>query len=224
MRQIDKNTVKAKNQLKSSNVIFYENQSGKGIRVLFVGNSITLHGRKESIGWYGDDYGMAASCKEKDYVHLVMNHIREMDADAVLCIAQISDWEVDYAYGSKVLRDKYSEARDFNADIIIFRLVENCPSANYDSKLFYREYSALVDYFDPTGDAKKILTTGFWKHPADKEIMLVGKDKEVKTIYLGDLGEDEKMKAIGLFAHSGIANHPGDRGMQAIADRIISVL
>ena len=72
--------------------------------------------------------------------------------------------------------------------------------------------------------AKIILTTGFWKHPGDDTIMRVAEEREYPCVYLGELGEKDEMKAIGLFEHTGVANHPGDLGMQAIADMIAEKL
>ena len=46
-------------------------------------------------------------------------------------------------------------------------------------------------------------------------------ERGAPCVELGDLGENEQMKAIGLFEHKGVANHPGDLGMQKIAERIL---
>ena len=42
----------------------------KANRILFLGNSLTLHGPREEIGWK-HNWGMAASAPERDFVHLV---------------------------------------------------------------------------------------------------------------------------------------------------------
>lgn len=217
MNQIEKNTVSSKNQLKNNFITFLQ-ENGTGIRIMFVGNSITKHGVKEDIGWYGN-WGMAASAEDKDYVHILIKRINEKNPDATYCICQISNWEREYKNGTEHL-EEYEKARDFGADLIVFRLAENCPQKDFDKEVFYREYKNLIDYLNSKGNAKIILTTSFWKHVGDDIILKVAEERNYPCVYLGDLGEDDKMKAIGLFEHTGVANHPGDLGMQKIADLI----
>ena len=64
-----KNIVPAKNQVKKAYRTFGAPLSKGGTRVMYVGNSITRHGPKPSIGWT-NDCGMAASSIDKDYVHV----------------------------------------------------------------------------------------------------------------------------------------------------------
>ena len=219
MEQIDKNTVKAENQLKENEYISYINPQGKGFRVMFVGNSITRHGRKPEIGW-DRDWGMAASVKENDYVHLVMKKILEKREDATFCICQASAWEVHCYEPKKVLSD-FVEARAFDADLIIFRISENFPRNFCDLPELKKNYQELISYLNPEKRAKILLTTGFWKREEDMMIREVAKENDYPLVELNDLGEDDSMKSLGLFAHSGVANHPGDRGMQQIAERIL---
>ncbi len=225
MKQIEKNTVSAQNQMKSNQYVYFGEIQGTGPRILFVGNSITMHGSRPGVDWYceGDGYGMAASSKENDYVHLVMEKIREKYPGASFCIAQAAIWESHYPSGREYL-PQFENARAYEPVIIIFRIVENCSWDPYDKVAFFEEYNALIDYLNPSNNACVILTTSFWVHPADHEILEIGRLRDYPTIYLGDLGEDDSMKALGLFSHEGVANHPGDKGMRMIADRIVDAI
>ena len=222
MNQIDKNTVKAEKQLAKNQFITFINPDGKGKKVLFVGNSITRHGAKHEIGWHSD-WGMAASALENDYVHIVAKEILKKDSEASFCICQAAEWERNCYDGEKTF-ELFKAARDFKADIIIMRLVENCPRDNYNSDLFQEEYGKLVSYLNGTGNAQIIITTGFWKHIADSTIREYALKNGYSMVELNDLGEDDSMKAIGQFEHGGVANHPGDKGMKAIAEKILNAV
>jgi len=221
--QMDKNTVSAEGQLKESELVKFDNQSGKGTRILFAGNSITLHGDRPSIGWHGC-FGMAASAKEKDYVHLVEKKVSEIDGNAAFCVCQASNMEVFYNTPEKIDYSLWEEARKFNADVIVFRLIENCKKSEWNADSFKRETDRLLDFLGRNRGARVIMTTGFWRHPGDETIREYAKDNCHPIVELGDLGELDEMKAIGLFEHSGVAAHPGDKGMSAIADRIFEEL
>ncbi len=220
--QLKKNTVDAKCQLKESSCIRFDNPYGSGVRIMFVGNSITLHGYRPEIGWMGE-WGMAASAKEKDYVHLLEERVKSLHPDAAFCICQAADWERGYANSTELL-SKYEQARAFDADIIILRIIENCPAQNFDKKVFRSSLEELIGYLDPCGKAEVIVTTSFWHHVGDDVLRAYAEENKLPLAELGDLGEDDQMKAIGLFEHGGVANHPGDKGMKAIADRIFDLL
>lgn len=213
-----KNTVKADNQLKKNNSVTFEGEGN--LRIMFVGNSITRHGVKEDIGW-NNDFGMAASCKEKDYVHLLIKAIDEKTS-ARYCICQAAQWEVNNKVPESIL-DIYTDACDFAADIIIMRICENCGN-ELDAEIFQKHYSDFVRFLN-TNNGKVIFTTGFWKNPiADEMIEKTAKSMNSPCIYLGDLGDNPEMCAYGKFWHDGVQAHPGDLGMENIADRIFAEL
>lgn len=219
MKQIEKNTVNAETQLSSGGRLTFYGDSGK--RIMFVGNSITKHDILPEIGWM-ESYGMAASCQEKDYVHLLMKKIDEK-AEASYCICQVADWERHYKQGEKML-SSFEAARDFESDIIVMRIVENCPTEEFDGEKFSEEYKRLIRYLDKTGNAKVIITTSFWRHTADNEIVKTAIELGYPYLYLGDMGERNEMMAIGLFEHKGVQIHPGDKGMKEIAERIWAIM
>ena len=221
-KQMKKNTVSAENQLKQSQFVTYINRNGKGKRIMFLGNSITLHGVKEDIGWY-NSCGMAASSEDKDYVHRMISMIEDRSSDCVFCICQVASWEREYKIGCS-LHHLFEKAREFSADIIIARFVENCPTNDFDAKMFKKELDSLLSYLNSKEKAKIILSTGFWHHPADKTIVEYAYENDFPIVELGDLGEKDEMKAIGLFEHSGVANHPGDLGMEKIAERLFDIV
>ena len=130
--ELKKNTVSSKVQLEPSQFVTFENPEGKGKRIMFAGNSITLHQPKPEIGWH-NNWGMAASEKEKDYVHICMAHIRKTDPDAAFCICQVAEWERAYKNGSEKLA-LYEAAREFGADVVIARFVENCVHDDFEEE------------------------------------------------------------------------------------------
>lgn len=220
--QMRKNTVAADHQLKETDYVHFYNLNGTGKKVMFVGNSITLHGILPEIGWYGN-WGMAASAEGNDYVHRLMASISQLENDPVFCVCQVARWERNYKEGETVY-PFFENARKFNADIIVMRFVENALVKEGEAPIFKEQMVKLLQYFDPEGKAEIILTTGFWHHPAEKAIAEAAEEMNWPLVELSDLGEQDEMKAIGLFEHGGVANHPGDLGMKMIAERIFAVL
>lgn len=213
------NTVSSANQLKDNEKTSFSGEDG--LKVVFIGNSITRHGILHEIGWH-QDCGMAASSPEKDYVHRTVAMLEEKYGKVQFCIAQRSDFE--RAFYSPDALDFFRDAYDFDADIVIFRLGENVRMTKSEHIDVFA--NALIDamkYLSEGRRAKLVVTDTFWRNgninaSIEKACAVMG----IESVKLGDLGDDSSMKAIGLFEHGGVAAHPGDKGMQAIADRIVA--
>lgn len=213
--------VDVKKQLKPTEYVSFDGVDKDGLRVMFVGNSITLHGINHDIGWH-NFWGMAASAREKDYVHLCYEHMRKTHPQAAFCICQAGDWERQYKVGDSTL-PQFEAARDFEADLIIIKLSANSPASEFDEKLFKQNFASLVNFLNSTGKAQVIVATEFYIHPAGPVIRQYAQEKGYPLCVLDDLGELPEMKALGLFEHDGVANHPGDLGMKTIADRVCAI-
>ena len=125
--------------------------------ILFVGNSITWHAPKPSLGWY-EDCGMAASCREKDYVHLVLQGLDPMN----YCIVNASSWERKF-WDNTVLETQFSPARAFQADIVVIRIGENVPLDAPHQDEFFMFYDEMVRFFSPKTNATVLVTDLFWR-------------------------------------------------------------
>ena len=160
-------------------------------------------------------------CEKADFVHRLYTLCSERGKTR-MCILQASVFE-KYYYRDFIF-DEYRAAKDFAADCVIMRISENVAPVPKRSEIFLKRYKQFAGYLSGE-NAKLIFTTGFWKNEfADPIVKRAALDCKAELVELGDLGEDSAMRADGLFEHKGVAMHPGDRGMAAIAKRIFSVI
>lgn len=209
------------------------------IKVLIIGNSITQHGASPSIGWTGT-WGMAATSEDKDYVHLLKAMAEKEDKTVQFKWKNISEFE-KYFYDYRLFsHTAYAEFVDFDADIIIFTAganVNNAANENDQSfesgNKFNTEYCAdMINYFNPYGDAKVIAgLTPLTKYETNDVIKAAAEENGWTLVDMSDL-KDRKYTAYDykdadVFTGAvtdGVLGHPGDLGMQAMAERLWTAL
>lgn len=218
--KILKNDVEAQNQTREKIKIF-ESENPNAKRILFFGNSITLHERKPEIGW-NNNWGMAASAEKKDYVHLVLKALQARYGDVSYAIVNVGEWERNY-WKEEVLQ-KFQAVKDFHADTVIFRFGENVCHEQLENHSFAEHLQTFISHFTDNAE-KAIVTDCFWEHEhLCRALKTVAEQNNYDFVTLSDLGYHEENMAIGLFEHKGVAMHPGDLGMQRIAERILEKL
>lgn len=196
-------------------------------KVLYLGNSITLHGPAPAIGWTGN-WGMAASAEDKDYVHLLTAEItKATGTKPEIKVRNIADFERGFAEFD--IEKTYKEELDFHADIVILAIGENVPELTDDDLKgkYASAYDQLLASLKRHGSPTVFVRSCFWASPAKDEIMKqAAASAKMPFVDIAKLGGDEKnfARSERQIEHAGVAGHPGDKGMRAIADALFAAI
>jgi len=186
------------------------------MKILILGNSITNHGPLPSIGWH-NDWGMAASSADKDFVHVLKDSLLKYKSTYNLDYRErnIAYWERDFDYDfskDALLR--------FKPDILIIRLGENVDENYAKSNNYELALTALIAKFKKK-DTHVVITGNFWPSAYEDGIQRkVAVDNGYAFVDISDLAVDAKNQAQGQFENGGVAAHPSDYGMNNIATKI----
>lgn len=196
-------------------------------KVLFLGNSITKHGPKADIDWSGN-WGMAASAEDKDYVHVMIKALEaRTGAKSEVMIKNIADFE--RAYAGYDIANKLKDAIDFGADLIVLAIGENVPAlkTSEDCTKFQSSLRRLLTSMRGQRECTILVRSCFWANKA-KDMFLKEACLDVGGIYvdLSALSQDKSLygRAEREFKNAGVANHPGDKGMAAIAESLMKAV
>ncbi len=196
-------------------------------KVLFLGNSITKHGPKADIDWSGN-WGMAATAEANDYVHLVTKALTEKAGAAPeVMVKNIADFE--RAYSDYDVAAKMKDAIEFKADLIILAIGENVPGLKTaeDKTKLEASVTTLLRALKGEGKPTILVRSCFWANAAKDEALQLA-CTAVGGVYvnISSLGKDEANygRSERPYKHAGVANHPGDKGMAAIAAALVQAV
>jgi len=177
-------------------------------RVLFIGNSLTVHGTLQGV--WDVACGMAASSPEKDFVHMVTAELQGQNVRPVEALYNNG--------GNGKIQEmlEYLQLRDLKPDLVILQGGEN-DQLNDD---FRRHYPALLDYFSVPR-----IVLGDW-YSKDKSDYVEGlcEKRDVPFVRLLDISADKGMSGYGgPFGNKDVSSHPNDAGMASIADAVVAI-
>jgi len=175
--------------------------------VLILGNSILRQPPIPDIGW-NNDWGMAATTIDSDFVHLLTKEIDSRKPGVIIKFENIAEFESNHAAYN------FTQLKNFkDPDLLIMRISENVSDTNN----FYRDYDSLIKYISP----KNILITdGFWKGKLSNiTIYSYAINNNFSFVNLTSLDKRE-YKALRQFKDLGVAAHPSNKGMYAIKEKI----
>jgi hypothetical protein len=233
--KIDEINIRLKNiNMESSpeTLTFLNSCDDEHYNILFIGNSITIHDYADY--WWSDNRGMAATERNKDYVHLTVSGLRNFQNKPVnYSTVFFRTWET-LAHDRAETYDIIDNYLNDKLNVVVVQLGENVS----DTSTFESDYKYLLEHISSNAQNAEIVTIGdFWEDKTKDSIKKnVAAELNLKYVDLFEIqdnpsyqaglgtkvkGEDGKMHTI---EHEGVAKHPGDNGMAWIADHLLDQL
>ena len=202
----------------------------KASKILFLGNSLTLHGPRPDINWSGN-WGMAATAAKNDYVHrltqAINNHTKgdlllgPANAKGNKGVENIRNIAAVFEVGYRTYEaSKLERQLQWKADIVIIQCGENVPAKDFDGTAFQKAFRTLLNDLKAACDPH-IFVTGniLWGN--------TGLDKIKKRVCAED---PTKRTFVGISKYAsdvpryGPVGHPNDQGMKLIAETLFAAI
>ena len=184
-------------------------------KIVFVGNSLTLHVESVELGW-PNHWGMAASAQRNDYAHLT-----GFALGVPVTVINMSGLET----GTPTHVERLPEiARSIDRDtFVVVQLGDNVPAAALND--FKPAYGRLLE--TAKGSARLACVSTWWRNTAtDAFIREQCTLRDGRYVYIGDIHTDPASQdgQGPRFAIAAVNAHPHDWGMARIAQRLVQAL
>ncbi len=194
--------------------------------IVFLGNSITQHGPDASIEWSGN-WGMAASRADLDYVSQVTRLLR-LSTHPRLTATVVSDYTLEHEFfqlSPERVEDLIAAVTP--ANIVVLQFGDNVDLANDRSNgmEFGDQYAVLLSGIRAHfGATPHLICIGKWwpSIPVDTQIAAKCQAAGGSFVAISDIHAElwGQASTERHFKSSGVGQHPSDRAMKEIADRV----
>lgn len=203
-------------------------------KVLLLGNSLLLGLNTD--GSHGAPFGMTASDSKHDWAYLLTEKLKVKSPSVT--IKKLHDAKFEQAESDTASESYISNefaAADRNNDLVIVQIGDNV-NTTLRHQTFRNNFSKLIKAIRTNNPTADVVVAGAWFNGGDIESWLQSQSKTLNYTFvpLSDLCTSANMATIGdtitfddgtqTTVTSTIRTHPGNKGMQAIANRIYDSL
>lgn len=203
-------------------------------KVLLLGNSILLGFSTD--GSHGTPFGCTASDSKHDWAYLLTEKLKVKSPSVT--VKKLHDAKFEQAESDSAAENYISNefaAADKNNDLVIIQIGDNV-NTELRRTTFKNNFSKLIRAIRTNNPAADIVVAGAWFNNANIEGWLQSQSKILNYIFvpLSDLSTSANMATVGdtvtfndgvqMQVYEAIRTHPGNKGMEAIANRIYDSL